>query len=222
MRLEVIIPWRSGCEQRAKALAWVLRQWGSSVKVTVAEHTGGPWVKALAVTPAVQASDAEIVVIFDADVWCENTITAVSAVEDGAPWALPHLMVNRLDARSTRAVLAGGIPEQGNLEKQHVGHPGGGIVALPRSTYLETPLDPRFTGWGQEDDAWALALTTLAGEPWRGTSPLWHLWHPAQPRMNRLYGSTSSRALYHRYERRVDAPRRMRLLVDEARKAVPA
>jgi hypothetical protein len=61
-------------------------------------------------------------------------------------------------------------------------------------------MDHRFVGWGQEDQAWAIALKCLFGNPWRSQNgPLWHMWHPPQDRMSREKGSPSSWNLYRLY-----------------------
>jgi hypothetical protein len=103
-------------------------------------------------------------------------------------------------------------------EKPYIGYAGGGIAAMPRATYADVPIDPRFEGWGQEDASWALALTRLVGRPWRGSAPLWHLWHPPQPRRERAIGSDANEELWLRYRRAKPADV-MRELVDEAREA---
>jgi hypothetical protein len=217
--VEVIIPWAGDCPFRSASLRWVVRWWAEHHPdhlVTVAETTVDPWVKAAAVTPAAQASSADLLVIHDADVWCEGTAEAVQRVEAGHAWAIPHRRVHRLTADATAAVLTGSPPERLPLsEPAYVGMAGGGIVVLPRSTYLEVPLDPRFAGWGGEDEAWGGALACIHGGPWRDRSPLWHLWHPPQPRTTRKAGSDASEALRRRYWDARRSPDHMRALIEE-------
>lgn len=215
--VEVIVPWRPGCEHREVALAWVAPRY--PWPVTVATAPDGPWCKAAAVTTAAAASSAEILVIADADVWCDGTELAVQAVIDGHPWAIPHTRVHRLTPGATAVMLAGREPDPAYRveERPYRGVMGGGIVVLPRETYLHCPLDPRFTGWGQEDISFGLALQTLAGTRWRGTADLIHLWHPPQPRMSRKIGSVYGRRLHHRYELALNDPAAMSRLVEEAR-----
>jgi hypothetical protein len=215
--VEVILPWRPGCEHRELALAWVAPRY--PWPVTVATAPPGEWCKAAAVAPAAEASTADVLVIADADVWCDGTADAVEAVIDGHPWAMPHTLVHRLTPGATAVMLAGREPDPAYRveERPYRGVMGGGIVVLPRETYLHCPLDPRFTGWGQEDASWATALTTLAGDRWRGTSDLIHLWHPPQPRLTRKIGSADGETLHRRYELALNDPARMSLLVEEAR-----
>jgi hypothetical protein len=218
--VEVVISWRPGDSQRERNLRWVLDRWertGWPVTLTGQANTG-PWCRAADVTPAVEASNAEIIICADADCWTDGIHDAVAAVENGAPWAVPHLMLHRLDPVATEAVLAGEPPEtQTRLaQRPYVGNPAGTLFVVPRSTYLDCPLDPRFVGWGQEDDALALALDLLHGRHWRGTHPLFHLWHEPQPRRSRGVGSKDSLRLFQRYRHARKNPQRMRALLDEA------
>ena len=171
--------------------------------------------------PAVEASDADIVVVADADVWCDGTERAVYAIATGqANWGMPHKRVHRLDQAGTSAVYAG-QPWKGQPldQRPYDGVWGGGIVVGRRETLLDAPLDGRFKSWGQEDQSWALALHTLAGQGWRGTADLIHLWHPPQPRLTRARGSTESWQLYRRYCKARNDPAALRRLVEEGRYA---
>jgi hypothetical protein len=159
------------------------------------------------------------VVVADADVWCTGVTEAVLEVRDGSvQWAIPHWHVYRLTERVTAGVLAG-RPVVDDVEQDpYQGHAGGGITVLSWEAFRDTPMDPRFVGWGQEDDAWALALDTLQGPRWRGRAQLHHLWHPAQPRWDREWGSVAGRDLYRRYERAASNGQvAMRALLAEAR-----
>jgi hypothetical protein len=202
--VSVVIPWRGGCPRREAALAWTLDRWrAAGHEPVLGEAAVGPWCKAAAVAAGLPRTSGEVLVIADADVWTDGVNTAVAAVEAGAPWAIPHRDVRRLTGAASAQVLAGAdlgddLPV---AQRPYRGYEGGGITVLPRSAYAQVPLDARFAGWGQEDESWALALRTLVGAPWRGTTPLWHLWHPPQVRESRRWGSGPSRALWQRYRR---------------------
>jgi hypothetical protein len=216
----VLVPWRPDPD-RQRLWDWLKPRWPHPVIEGTPQD--GPWRKAEAVQTAAEHTDANIVIVADADVWCDNTSEAVQAVTNGAAWAAPHLWVHRLTPQATDAVLAGEPFDGQQLERpRYRGVLGGGIVVLPRQTLLDVPLDRRFAGWGQEDEAWEAALTVLAGKPWRGRHTLWHLWHPPQERMTRRVGSTESRRLANRYReawRHANRgnPEPMRRLVEEAR-----
>jgi hypothetical protein len=215
MNASVVIPWRSDCPHRRAARAWALARWrAAGYEPLLGEPPAGPWCKAAAVADALARADSPVLVVADADVWCDGIDTAVDAVLAGASWAIPHHQVRRLGPQATADVLTGG-PLGGGLEQRpYTGFEGGGMVVLPRALYERAPLDRRFAGWGQEDEAWALALRALAGPPWRGQEPLWHLWHPPQARDSRRWGSVPSRALHARY-RAARTPEAMTRLLGE-------
>jgi len=202
--VEVIVPWRSGCSRRAALLRWVLHRWASELpqfRLTVAEAPSGPWVKALAVMPAIEGSLAPVVIVADADVWIatDAVVNAVTTVCEGAAWAVPHLLVHRLTESATLRVLAGGPFDGPTTEPPYIGVASGGVVVLDRQVALDVPLDPRFEGWGGEDHAWGYALEALHGPPARGDADLWHLWHPPAPRIARHAGSMPSELLRRHY-----------------------
>ncbi len=179
------------------------------------------WCKAEAVANALATTDADVLVIHDADVWCNETPEAIAAVEAGAAWAVPHIGVSRLTETATAAVLAGMHPErlppEALEEPSYRAHIGGGIVVIRRDVYERVPLDPRFTGWGREDDSWGLALKTILGRPAHFRGRLWHLWHPPQSRPARTHGSEANEALCQRYRAANHNPARMAALIEEAK-----
>lgn len=217
-RVSVIIPWAPdvGCRHREAALAWTASKWvATGHEVVVGEHAG-PWCKAAAVADGLARATGDVLVVADADVWTTGWQAAIDQVVSGVPWAMPHGKVHRLTHAATQAVLDGHEPARGmNLtQAPYQGWPGGGMVVVRRDVYEVAPLDPRFVGWSGEDESWAHALRTLAGPGWRGTAPLWHLWHPPQERMSRRWGSQAARELAARYVR-ARTFETMRALVDE-------
>lgn len=226
MTVEVIVPWQdSGCPHRAAALRWVLDHLAAMLPrwaLTVAETPPGRWIKGDAVGAAVERSSAEWLVIHDADVWCEATWEAVELYTPRL-WAIPHDRVYRLDAKATGSVLVGEARPSAFMSINHLtenhyrGVAGGGIVVLRRDTYNAVPLDRRFVGWGGEDQAWGWALDTLIGPPSRGATPLFHLYHPPQPRQDRKIGNAENEALRVRYRSAVGTPERMVEIIGEAK-----
>lgn len=217
----VIVPWRETDEHRAAAWAHIQRRWWtahSDWPLIEGRPPDGPWVKGLAVADGLGRTDADIIVVADADVWCDGVDLAVNAVTStDATWAIPHWWVRRLTAAATGNILTGG-PLGGHLVRRpYVGFAGGGITVITRDLLKRAPLDPRFVGWGQEDQAAALAWRTLGGNPWRGAADLWHLWHPPQPRWAIQWGSPASQALWRRYRAAVDHPDQMAALVAETK-----
>lgn len=170
--------------------------------------------------PQIAASNAEIIVMADADVWCDGIRAAVEAIRGDASWAIPHRGVYRLDEKSTADYMDGAaLTELEFTQRPYRGVAGGGIVAARREVFIQTPMDCRFIGWGQEDESWGMALETLNGRPWRGGDRLIHLWHPPQDRLTRRTGSSSSRNLERRYAAANGKPSPMRDLIEEAKDA---
>lgn len=226
MTVSVIVPWRSDSAHRDAAWAWVRARWAERFpgwQVVTGTPPEGEWCKAAAITAALPEATGDVIVLTDADVWCDGVLQAVTAIAEGARWAIPHHRVQRLDEASTRAIVCGaplGVTSR-LAQRAYAGFAGGGMTVLPRATYERIPLDARFAGWGQEDEAWAIALTCLTGAPWRGTVPLWHLWHPPQPRLSRRWGSETSRSLWQRYHHARHDAHAMRALLTETMEEVP-
>jgi len=191
-------------------------------RVVEAPASDGPWCKGAALAPVIEDCDAAIVVQADADVWTDGLGKAVSAVEDGAPWAIPHLLVHRLSEDGTAAMLAGKAWKDQPLDQRpYRGIQGGGIVVATSDVMRAVPVDSRFTAWGQEDECHAAALNALVGPPWRGDAVLWHCWHPPQPRMTRRRGSRESWELRKCYMQARKDPCAMSALIEESRVVSP-
>lgn len=222
-KTSVIVPWSPGCPHREAAISYVLDLWSRTpFPVSLGVPTGSTWCKADAVASALRSTAADILIVADADVWCPGVFDAVSRVESGAPWAIPHQMLYRLTREATSKVLSGGTLRIGlpTDEPPYRGFAGGGMVVVRRDVYENVPLDPRFRGWGQEDESWAVALRTMVGEAWRGVSPMFHLWHPPQERDSRRFGSQESKRLFFRYLAARGKPDQMSKILEIPRKEV--
>lgn len=220
--MTVIVPWRGGCAYRERAWTWVQRQYRRlGITVVRADYENTlPWCKALAVMPCVRRAADDVVAIADADVWSEGIVSAMRAITCGvAMWSMPHNKVLRLTEEVTAMFLrddAAWTRATPTYERRpYVGVPGGGVVVAHRDTLLEVPLDSRFKGWGQEDEAFGYALRTLCGEPWRAGHDLIHLWHPRQPRLSDRRGSVEGWELYKRYAMAIGDRETMRSLIQE-------
>lgn len=206
--IAVLIPYGNETSWRKHALEHVKKWFDEeleSPRIQLGVH-GDPWCKAKAVTKALVSSTEDIVIVADADCITPGIKQAVRAVRQGAPWAVPHLKVYRMSQVATKGILEGENPGSftGQLrwldQRPYKGYEGGGITVLRRDVYLNCPLDPRFMGWGQEDEAWALALNGLYGPPWRGKAPMYHLWHEKPARITRYAGSAESLAVLKMYK----------------------
>lgn len=224
MTVSVLVPWRPGCPYREKAWEWVQARYAEQQpdwEVVTGSCPEGPFSRSLAILDAASRATGQVLVVTDADVWCDGTALAVEkATQHG--WAIPHLLVHRLSEAATMRVLRGADWRGQSLStdnpqdaRPYRGHEAGTLLVLTRAALYQAPPDRRFAGWGQEDDAWSAALNTLVGRPWRGDADLVHLWHPAQPRRSRRVGNDANRRLARRYHNARRAPDLMRALVEE-------
>lgn len=219
----VLVPYRASGPDRTAAWEHLRARWAANYptwQVVAADAPTEGWCKAAAVAAALAQTEAPVLVIADADVWCDGVGAAVDEVRGGRPWAMPHHRVCRLSSLASNEVYESGLwpvhrTTYTYAQPPYPGRVGGGMTVLSRELYLSTPLDPRFVGWGQEDEAWALALRRIAGKEWRGVEDLWHLWHAPQPRRSRTVGSRESFVLFRRYAAAARDLTRMRALVGE-------
>lgn len=222
--VSVAVPFRPGCPWRERAFAWVREKYAAmhpSWELVVGESPDGPFSRAAAILDAARKSSGDVIVVADADVWCDPADSVPDAVESG--WSIPHMLIHRLSEQASIEYM-GGYPlaglqlDQSNKQdrRPYRGHETGTLVAVRRDVLFDVPPDRRFVGWGQEDDAWALALRTLVGPPARRRDDLVHLWHPPQERLSRKVGSADGLALFRRYQFANRHPERMRALLEEA------
>lgn len=149
------------------------------------------WCKGAAIQNALRHTGAEILVIADADCIIDPywLTSCVELVRNGAPWAVPHRMVNRLTEDATRLFLEEKINGQLGFDaniltrERYEGVAGGGIVVLRRIHYDAIGGIPQaFIGWGSEDRALGLLCEKLLGPCARGEGELIHLYHHPQPK----------------------------------------
>jgi hypothetical protein len=215
----VLFPWRPGCQHRDAAAGWVHAGWATHLpdipaltSLDVAPggtlDVDGQWCKARHVHTLASAATTDILIISDVDVWTTPTAirAAITAIRDGWPWAIPYTTLHRLTQNATARTIASphpttraGAATSDHEQRPYQGHTGGGITVIHRATLTKAPMDPRFLGWGHEDDSWAVALHRLTKRPWRGRHDALHLWHPPQARATRETGSPASVALAAQY-----------------------
>lgn len=226
--IAVLVPWRPGCEWRERAWAAIRGQYEASGYQVVEGTTDvDGFSRTQAILDARARSDADVFVIADADVFGDITDEAIDHTI-GHGWAIPHNLLHRLSPDSTLQVLAGadwrGLPLSNDNQQDRRPyriHEAGTLLTITAHAFDTAPPDPRFVGWGQEDAAWADALRTLVGPPWRGAVDLVHLWHPAEPRRTRVVGNNDNLALLRRYRAAAGNPEQMRQLIAE-HAAIPA
>lgn len=221
MDVSVVVPFRGGCPHRETAWAWVRSKLEAlGLEVIEGHCPDGPWRKAVALADGISRASGGRLVMHDADVLCDGLAEAIA---HPAKIVVPHREVHRLtEAASVRYMTEGRGPLD-TVERKTIGRAGGGILVFDRDVWEQVPMDPRFAGWGQEDDSWALALRTIFG-PWERLQDhhLIHLWHPPQERKNRSTGSKAGRDLQTRYEAADGNPTEMRALLAEFAEEIAA
>lgn len=226
MTVAVIVPLSTALdEHRERAWQWIRSRYQEEHPdwEIAAGYCTGPWIKARAVDDALRRTDADVLVVADADCWIDSLADPVAQVAGGRlECVFPHGRVIRLNEHATTQVYTDGLPDtwppRSDLEQaDYDGKVGGGIVILTRDLYERAPLDPRFIGWGREDEAWGRALLTTTRQRAHGDLPLWHLWHPPQQRRNRMQGSEANEQLWFRYRDAAGDNDAMSLLIEEVR-----
>ena len=189
LRVSVIIPYREGGAERERAFAHVRGLYARHYptwEITTAPGPEGEFSRAGAICDAAAHATGDVIVVADADVWCDTIGEAVAKVADGATWADPaQAHVVRMTEAATLAAYAGrGLCAEGAPQGGHRRVACGGMVALSREALVRCLPDRRFVGWGAEDHAWEAELVRMYGAAARlsAPAPLWHLWHPPGPR----------------------------------------
>lgn len=222
MIVAVLVPFRGGCPWRERAWSWVRSRYEQAGHdVIVGTTPVAEFSRTQAIIHARHQSDADVLVIADADVWPDGLDEGISQAREHG-WAVPNGLLHRLSEESTWRVLEGedwhGLPlstDNPQDAKPYRIHEAGTLLIVTAEAFDAAPPDPRFVGWGQEDDAWSIALRTLVGNPWRGDADLVHLWHPPQQRQSRIVGNETSRALLRRYRASRHKPQQLRALLEE-------
>jgi len=128
--------------------------------------------------------DCRVLVVADADCIVDpNRLKWAAHDAQVVPWVVPHGPVWRMDKPSTSRLLKSpadtDLPsDPGMIRNPYRGFPGGGLFVIGRAQWDRVGgFDPKFEGWGAEDEAFAVAADTLVGPHHRYDGPLWHLYH---------------------------------------------
>lgn len=181
MVTSILIPRRPDNGHRDRLWAHTKQLWAdTSYEICEGTDTGvGPFNIAMAFNNAKTKATGDKAILYGADhlpnidriEWATNQL-------DTHPWVGLYAATGTYNPDDTQAILTGEPPNNyqlGNIHPFCIA-----IIGIRADMWI--PLDERFTGWGSEDTAWRLALTTLYGEPPTPTSTLQCLHHPPAPR----------------------------------------
>jgi len=192
-KVAVIVPWRPSEPRRATLWAFVrdwLRRYHGAWPVHTAPGPDGPFNRGAALNQAAAKTDADILVIHDADTICDplQLSRAVTWVNNYGGICYPYETYTYLDQPSTDWIRSHPTgtwfvsPEvhhtQGfrtTVRHKHVS----GAVVVSRQALAAVGGFIELQGWGAEDMIMhTLFETFVAGANWM-QGGAYHLWHPA-------------------------------------------
>ena len=225
--VEVIVPYWGTDPHRRASLKWVTGMLTAQGLPTTVARRRKSVPKAAALWPAIKRSDADILVLHDADCWCDGLTESIETIASGEfVWGRPHRDVVRLSEASTAFYCEHhALPNRREISYDRTpykGVTGGGVVIARTEVLLDCAMDPRFDGWGQEDMALGNAIWTLYGPPLIGDADLIHLYHEPAPRIDHMWGTEANKTLYTRYHHATTDRSEMLQLVAEAHQALEA
>jgi glycosyltransferase involved in cell wall biosynthesis len=232
-KVSIIIPFRDQGD-RSRQLEWLRRRYEAlapDFEVIVEPDDGRePFSKTIAVNNGFKKATGDILAVIDADVWVERqTIEEAASMirSRRAVWVRPAATVLRLSEETTWGLIEQPadidtpdfLVSQCDAITQTVGLAF--VVSADHFADLGG-MDPRFRGWGWEDNAFNDAMRCLHGREVVFDRPLVHLWHPRPKDQNgrRVWANQGERnaTLGTRYKRARRDPAAMRKLVTEYRR----
>lgn len=215
MKVSVVIPWRpNGQHERERNFRLTEGHFFPMDWPVVPADSGAPnFNRAESRNAGVDyCMDADVVVVCDADFL--PPLDAVLAACEGAladgKLHQPFTEALYLTEAETASYLAHeGLPERSGADLT-----GGCFVMTPEAWFEAGGMDPRFEGWGGEDDAFRIAAETLLGPRVHHEGVMPHLYHPFAGK----FGSAEHKANLALLRRYVDAsgnPNLIRRIIKE-------
>lgn len=211
MNVSLVVPAPQDGAERIRNWAWLRKRYERAFpdwEIVESALRPDPWSKGAVVNAGARCATGAVLVLADADVLVAPDVLrhALTALSEGAEWVVPYERVYRLSEPATANLIAGRssttprpLPLRHLERAVHRGPAGGGVVVVRAEHFREVNgMDPRFTTWGGDDEAFGRALDTLVGPHKRLNHPAWHLWHPTL-RPDNGRGSTANEALASRY-----------------------
>jgi len=194
----ILVPFRGDGGQRDRVWSWLSAFYTAHLRdteIVIGQDDGTPFSKSCAVNDAAARAQGDVFVILDADAYIDPTVlrTCAAAIQEAKTplWFVPYKRMFRANQETTDLLLARPPRKpwdetQFVTEPDHLGDGTGGIsnrygalaqIVSRRAFKRVGGWDPRFRGWGQEDNSFARAVDTLYGGRSTTKSRVWHLWH---------------------------------------------
>lgn len=190
--LSIVIPWRPGSDSsRQRIFDWVFERYRllfPGAEIVIADDGSEEFNRSTFINHGVEQATGEFLLIADADtvsfpVWIDE---AIKEIKLGAPWVIPYSEDGYVDTdkRGGRKILS--CPPDKDIDPYSVTFQDrlkswSGQVVIRRDDFWKVGgFDPRFKGWGYEDNAFVECCDTILGPHERLTSGYTiHIWHPA-------------------------------------------
>lgn len=189
MNVVVLVPRRADGGHRDRLWTFARQWWLNDHPdwpIIEGHHDHGPFNRAAAVNSAA-AGDWDVAVIIDADIIAnpDAVRAAVDIAANAGRVVVSHHDRVMLNKAGTQKILEGyrGPWRVRNMVETVFTDSVSCAVVVPRPVWDDVGgFDERFSGWGFEDSAFAVAVETLSGKPIiRLASELYHLHHPPSP-----------------------------------------
>jgi GT2 family glycosyltransferase len=186
VELSVLIPYKPDNGSRDEAFRWVssfYQTYMPFAEVCLGSSKSENFSRSQAINDAAKKAATDLFLIADNDIFYDPSLIleAKEKLKKHA-WVIPYKKVHDIHEESTRELLKTDpvwplvTPVQSTVRPYK---PKGGLTLVPRKHFeAVNGFDERFIGWGGEDDAFAYAMNTLCGKPYRLKKEVYHLWHP--------------------------------------------
>lgn len=182
----VVTPYRPDGGRREEIWSWCKAHWESyGVEVITADSGDDPFTPGCSRNLAVAMSAGDPIILADADTIATADVVAMARSWDVSRWAIAYQSngyvaltedatngLLRTDPARYDAIF---VPAEA-IRAQIESHAG--CLIVPQAAFARVGgYDPRFRGWGYEDDAFHESLSTLWGTPYRVPGFAVHLYH---------------------------------------------